>query len=69
MELPDKEIGHKRVLICLNWYEPGFKAGGPIRSVANIVNALKDEFEFYILTCEIFYKNGFCLTTLIVDFI
>lgn len=50
MELPDKEIGHKRVLICLDWYEPGFKAGGPIRSVANIVNALKDEFEFYILT-------------------
>lgn len=34
----------------MDWYEPGFKAGGPIRSVANIVNALKHEFEFYILT-------------------
>ena len=40
----------KRILICIDWYEPGFKAGGPIRSVANIVNALKDDFEFYILT-------------------
>lgn len=40
----------KRVLICIDWYEPGFKAGGPIRSVANIVNALKDEVEFYVLT-------------------
>jgi glycosyltransferase involved in cell wall biosynthesis len=29
---------------------PGFKAGGPIRSVANIVNAFKEEFEIYILT-------------------
>lgn len=29
---------------------PGFKAGGPIRSVSNIVNALKNEFEIYILT-------------------
>lgn len=34
----------------MDWYEPGFKAGGPIRSVANLVNELKHEFEFYILT-------------------
>ena len=40
----------KRILICIDWYEPGFKAGGPISSVANIVSALKDDFEFYILT-------------------
>lgn len=40
----------KRILICIDWYEPGFKAGGPIRSVANMVNALKEHFEFYILT-------------------
>lgn len=40
----------KRILICMDWYEPGFKAGGPIRSVVNIINALKDEFEFYVLT-------------------
>jgi len=40
----------KRILVCIDWYEPGFKAGGPIRSVANLVNALKNEFEFYILT-------------------
>ncbi len=40
----------KRILICVDWYEPGYKAGGPIRSVASLVTALKDEFEFYILT-------------------
>ncbi|UKN02079.1 glycosyltransferase [Paracrocinitomix mangrovi] len=42
--------GRKRILVCIDWYEPGFKAGGPIRSVANMVNAMKDDFEFYILT-------------------
>lgn len=40
----------KRILVCIDWYEPGFKAGGPIRSVANIVSTLKNDFEFYILT-------------------
>lgn len=40
----------KRILVCIDWYEPGFKAGGPIRSVANLVNALKNDYEFYILT-------------------
>jgi glycosyltransferase involved in cell wall biosynthesis len=43
-------MSKKRILICIDWYEPGFKAGGPIRSVANIVNELKDDYEFYILT-------------------
>lgn len=34
----------------MDWYAPGFRAGGPISSVVNMVNALKSEFEFYILT-------------------
>lgn len=34
----------------MDWYIPGFKAGGPIRSVYNIVSALKDKYDFYILT-------------------
>ena len=40
----------EKVLICIDWFEPGFKAGGPIRSVSNIVAALRNEFDFYILT-------------------
>jgi len=40
----------KRILVCIDWYEPGFKAGGPIRSVVNMVNALKQNYEIYILT-------------------
>ncbi|MBN4071355.1 glycosyltransferase [Crocinitomix catalasitica] len=43
-------MAKKKILICIDWYEPGFKAGGPIKSVAHIVSALKDKFEFYIMT-------------------
>ncbi len=40
----------KTILIFIDWYEPGFKAGGPIRSVANIVSHLKSYFNFKIIT-------------------
>lgn len=38
------------ILIFIDWYKPGYKAGGPIRSVSNMVDALKDDFQFYIIT-------------------
>lgn len=53
----------KKILIFIDWYLPGYKAGGPIQSVANLVEHLKDEFDFSIITrdtdyCEnIPYKN------------
>jgi glycosyltransferase involved in cell wall biosynthesis len=40
------------VLVMTDWYEPGFKAGGPIQSCKNIVNTLKDRFSFSILTSD-----------------
>lgn len=39
-----------KVAIFIDWYVPAFKAGGPIRSVANLVEQLKDQFDFYIFT-------------------
>ena len=32
------------------YYLPGYKAGGAIRSVANLVDCLSDQFDFWILT-------------------
>jgi glycosyltransferase involved in cell wall biosynthesis len=40
------------VVTLVGSYIPGYKAGGPIRSVANIVAALGDEFRFKILTTD-----------------
>lgn len=33
-----------------DWYEPGFKAGGPIRSCVNFAHHMKDDYEVYIFT-------------------
>lgn len=40
----------RKILIFIDWYLPGYRAGGPIRSVSNLVKVLGDEFEFSIVT-------------------
>jgi glycosyltransferase involved in cell wall biosynthesis len=42
----------QRVLTITGHYLPGYKAGGPIRTIANLVEWLGDEFEFRILTAD-----------------
>jgi len=39
-----------KVIIFINWFLPGYKAGGPIKSVVNIVRTLQDEVDFKIVT-------------------
>lgn len=40
------------VLVFLESYLPGFKAGGPLRSIENLVGALGEEFQFRIITLD-----------------
>ena len=40
----------RTILTFLSWYLPGFKAGGPLRTVENLVEALGGEFRFRIVT-------------------
>lgn len=42
-----------RVLICVDWFVPGYKAGGPIQSCKNLVLALRNHIDFYILTSNL----------------
>ncbi|MBL7924537.1 MAG: glycosyltransferase [Bacteroidia bacterium] len=42
----------KKILVFVDWYLPGYKAGGPIRSVANMVSQLRDEYDFRIVTSD-----------------
>ena len=42
----------KKLLILIEWFSPGFKAGGPIKSCLNIALALKNDYEIYILTSD-----------------
>lgn len=40
------------ILILLGHYLPGYKSGGPLRSIVNLVNSLSDEFDFRILCAD-----------------
>ena len=42
----------RTILISVAAYLPGFKAGGPVRSVANLVAHLGDEYQFNIITAD-----------------
>lgn len=42
----------KKVLILVDWYEPGYKGGGPIQSCRNFVAAMHEDFDLYILTAD-----------------
>jgi glycosyltransferase involved in cell wall biosynthesis len=39
-----------KILCFTDYYLPGFRGGGPIRTIANMVAHLNDEFEFWIVT-------------------
>ncbi|MEZ4755536.1 MAG: glycosyltransferase family 4 protein [Flavobacteriales bacterium] len=39
-----------QVLVFIDWYKPHFKAGGPVRSMVNMVEQLRDEVDLHIVT-------------------
>ena len=41
-----------KVLTFVGYYLPGYKAGGPIRTIANLVDRLGGEFQFKIVTAD-----------------
>jgi glycosyltransferase involved in cell wall biosynthesis len=43
-------MNKKKILITIDWFLPGTLSGGPVRSYANLIAHLKDDFEFYIIT-------------------
>lgn len=38
-----------KVLIFIDWFLPAYKAGGPVRSIANLTEHLHTEIDFYIV--------------------
>jgi glycosyltransferase involved in cell wall biosynthesis len=41
-----------KILIFIDWYLPAIKAGGPVRSITNLVEALYESYEFYIVCSD-----------------
>jgi glycosyltransferase involved in cell wall biosynthesis len=50
-------MAKKKILIFIDWYVPGYKAGGPIQSVANMVVHLKEDFDISIITRDTDYSE------------
>jgi glycosyltransferase involved in cell wall biosynthesis len=45
-------LKNRKVLVMVDWYAPGFKAGGPIRSAVNFADQLEKELDIYVLTTD-----------------
>lgn len=45
----------KKILVFIDWYLPGYKAGGPIQSCANLVAHLNDSYDFSVVTRDADY--------------
>jgi len=46
-----------KVLVFIDWFLPGTKAGGPVRSCANLVDHLSGQIEFSIVTTDTDYTE------------
>lgn len=40
------------ILVLADWFEPGYKAGGPIRSCLHFVQQMKDKYRLAVLTTD-----------------
>lgn len=41
-----------KVLILVDWFWPGYRAGGPIRSTHNLIRWLQNDFDFSVITSD-----------------
>ncbi len=42
----------KKIFLFADWYEPGYKAGGPIRSCVNFVQHMKRDYAIHVFTSD-----------------
>lgn len=50
--------GKKKVLVMVDWFLPGDNAGGPVRSCANLIEHLRGDFEFSVITRDTDYTSN-----------
>ena len=47
----------KKILLFIDWYLPGYRAGGPIRSCSNMIEHLKELYDFSVVTRDTDYHE------------
>ncbi len=48
-------MSKKKILVMIDWFYPGYRAGGPVRSCFNVIERLGHEFEFKVITRDTDY--------------
>jgi glycosyltransferase involved in cell wall biosynthesis len=62
-----ESITKPKILIFSDWYAPAFKGGGPIRSIVNMVETLKQEYDFYVFTADTDFGESSPMPNITVD--
>ncbi len=42
----------RKILLFADWFAPGYKAGGPIRSCVNFAHHMRDNYQVYVFTSD-----------------
>ena len=50
-------MSKKKILVFIDWFRPGFRAGGPVQSCVNLIDHLKSEYDFSIITSDTDYME------------
>ncbi|WP_228850354.1 glycosyltransferase family 4 protein [Aegicerativicinus sediminis] len=45
-----KEVRKLQILVFIDWFLPGTASGGPVRSYANMMEHMKEEVDFFVVT-------------------
>ena len=43
-------ISKPSIMVLIDWFAPGFRAGGPIRSCVNFTTTMQEDFEIFVVT-------------------
>ncbi|MDB5240046.1 MAG: hypothetical protein JWP57_671 [Spirosoma sp.] len=54
---PEWTMTKPSILLFIEYYLPGYKFGGPIQSVANLVSLMKEHYAIYIVTRDRDYRD------------
>jgi glycosyltransferase involved in cell wall biosynthesis len=49
---PFLNMEKKKILVLVDWFAPGYKAGGPIQSCVNFAFSFRNEYDIYVLTTD-----------------
>lgn len=45
-------LSRKKILVFIDWFYPGYKAGGPIQSCVNFAYAMQNDYDVFVFTSD-----------------